>query len=211
MIDPIFGGVILLWLISRSNLSNQGNDWENKKWVPMGWSEYQLQFEVNDLNRNMYMDKLEVKTFKEIDGVKELVSTSIGGYRLWITGEGIDGRRYPNPNDQWGTMFHGWNPSWIFTSFSEASTAASNWVAETIKEPETGGVDPTIPPVAPPVAPPLPPPLPNPPSGEPLPSNPPTVPNVPTIPLVPNPTLLTNNGVNALNGQDLSSIGGYSR
>ena len=208
MIDPLFGGLILLWLISRSNLTTQDGNWETKKWVPLGWSEYQLQFEVNGLSRTMYMDCLKVKTFKEVDGVKELVSTSIGGYRLWITGEGMN-RRYPNPNGQWGTMFYAWNPSWIFTSFNEASTAASNCVTQTTETgTETG--DPYIPPVAPSEPEPLPPPPVAPPSGEPVPSTP-TAPTIPTTPFTPNDLLLTNNGINPLNGQDLSSIGGYSR
>ena len=205
MIDPLFGGLILLWLISRSNFTTQNGNWENKKWIPMGWGEYQLQFEVNGLSRTVYMDKLEVKTFKEVDGIKELISTSIGGYRLWITGEGM-GRRYPNPNGQWGTMFYAWNPSWIFTSFSEASTAASNWVAETIKEPETS--EPTLPPVVPPSDEPLPP---LPPSGDPIPPTSPdvpTAPSTPSTPFIPNTPLLSNNGINSLNGQDLSYIGG---
>jgi len=202
MIDPVFGGLILLWLISRSNFTTQNGNWENKKWIPMGWGEYQLQFEVNDLSRTVYMDKLEVKTFKEVDGIKELISTSIGGYRLWITGEEM-GRRYPNPNAQWGTMFYAWNPSWIFTSFSEASTAASNWVAETIKEPETS--EPSLPPVVPPSEEPLPP---LPPSGEPIPPTSPDVPTAPSTPFIPNTPLLSNNGINSLNGQNLSYIGG---
>ena len=202
--EPLFLGVFVLWLISRSNM-NLSSDQITDRWEPVQYTEFELVWESDGLQRKMFMDKLvrtTVVTSPDPDAAVETTPTIIA-YRLWVTGDNL-ARRYPNPNNPDGTLHHGWNNSWKFETFAQAAAAGQAWIDGSTSQPEGDPIPPVapLPPSTPDdgeVGPDAPPTLP--PSGEPLPPAGPPSGGVPSSPL------LSNSGVNALNGQDLQYVG----